>query len=74
MIDAKRYQGRPTLQVEGGIFRPRTERLLVGRRDCTKLVAGVHKQVDAVRGALTKGGLGQVPVTGVLCFLDGTGR
>ena len=41
VIDAKRYKGRPALKVEGGILRPRQEKLLVGRRDCTKLVDGV---------------------------------
>lgn len=38
VVDAKRYQGRPHRVVEGGLFSPRTEKLLVGRRDCTKLV------------------------------------
>lgn len=66
VIDAKRYKGqRPELEVEGGIFRPRVEKLLVGRRDRTKLVDGVLKQVDLVRDAV-----GQVPVTGVLCFVE----
>ncbi|WP_134772996.1 nuclease-related domain-containing protein [Ornithinimicrobium flavum] len=37
VVDAKRYQGRPHRVVEGGLFTPRTEKLLVGRRDCTKL-------------------------------------
>lgn len=64
VIDAKKYQGRPTLRIEGGIFRPRTETLLVGRRDCAKLVDGVFKQV-----ALVADGLGDVPVAGALCFV-----
>lgn len=49
VIDAKRYKGRPELRVEGGILRSRVERVLVGRRDCTKLVDGVLKQIDLVR-------------------------
>lgn len=65
VIDAKRYKGRPDLKTEGGILRPRVERLLVGRRDCTKLVDGVLKQVDVVRDLV-----GDVPVTGVLCFIE----
>lgn len=65
VIDAKRYKGRPELKIEGGILRPRVERLLVGRRDCTKLVDGVLKQVDVVRDLV-----GDVPVTGVLCFIE----
>jgi hypothetical protein len=69
VIDAKRYQGRPTLKVEGGIVRPRVERLLVGRRDCTKLVDGVLKRVDLVAAALAD----QTPapeVRGALAFVD----
>lgn len=67
VIDAKRYVGkRPTLRVEGGLFRARTEKLFVGGRDRTKLVGGVLKQVDLVRGIVGDG----VPVTGVLCFVE----
>ena len=66
VIDAKKYRGRPHLNVEGGLFRPRVERLLVGRRDCTKLVDGVIKQVDVVRGLVEPG----VPVHGILCFVE----
>ena len=65
VIDAKRYKGRPTLRVEGGILRPRVEKLLVGRRDCTKLVDGVLRQVELVSAVV-----GDVPVTGALCFVD----
>jgi Nuclease-related domain len=65
VIDAKRYKGRPELKIEGGILRPRVERLLVGRRDCSKLVDGVLKQVDVVRDLV-----GDVPVTGALCFVE----
>ena len=66
VIDAKKYRGRPHLKIEGGLFRPRVERLLVGSRDCTKLVDGVLKQVDVVRGLLDI----DVPVHGVLCFIE----
>lgn len=65
VIDPKRYTGRPELRIEGGILRPRVEKLLVGRRDRTKLVDGVLKQVDLVRERV-----GDVPVTGVLCFVE----
>jgi len=65
VIDAKRYKGRPELKIEGGLLRPRVERLLVGRRDCTKLVDGVLKQVELVRDLV-----GDVPVTGALCFVE----
>lgn len=66
VIDAKKYTGRPQLKIEGGILRPRVERLLVGTRDCTKLVDGVLKQVDIVRGLVAD----DLPVHGVLCFIE----
>lgn len=66
VIDPKRYKGRPTLQVEGGLLRPRTEKLLVGGRDRTKLVDGVLKQVGLVRAIVGD----DVPVVGVLCFIE----
>lgn len=69
VIDAKRYKGRPTLRVEGGILRPRVERLLVGRRDCTKLVDGVTNQVALVTDALADEGI-DAPVKGALAFVD----
>ncbi|MCX2750010.1 nuclease-related domain-containing protein [Arthrobacter sp. MI7-26] len=65
VIDAKRYQGRPELKIEGGILRPRVEKLLVGRRDRTKLVDGVLKQVGLVHDLV-----GDVPVIGALCFVE----
>jgi hypothetical protein len=65
-IEAKKYQGRPQLRVEGGLFRPRVEKLLVGSRDCTKLVDGVLKQVGVVRDLLDD----DIPVHGVLCFVE----
>ncbi|RYB95753.1 NERD domain-containing protein [Nocardioides oleivorans] len=66
VIDAKRYSGRPQLRVEGGLLRPRVERLMVGRRDCTKLVDGVLKQIEIVRTIVGD----PIPVHGVLCFVD----
>lgn len=70
VIDAKKYRGRPALRAEGGILRPRVEKLVVGTRDCTKLVDGMHNQIGHVRIALESAGLGQIPVTGMLCFVD----
>lgn len=66
VVDAKKYKGRPALRVEGGLFRPRTETLVVGGRNCTKLVDGVLKQVDLVRAAVDDP---VVPVIGALCFV-----
>lgn len=65
VIDAKKYKGRPQLKIEGGFLRPRVEKLLVGTRDCTKLVDGVLKQVDIVRGLVDH----DLPIHGVLCFV-----
>jgi len=65
VIDAKKYQGRPHLKVEGGLLRPRVEKLFVGTRDCARVVDGVLKQVDIVRGITA-----DVPVHGVLCFVE----
>lgn len=70
VIDAKRYKGRPSRRVEGGLFRPRVEKLMVGSRNCSALLAGVHKQVDLVGAALDDAGLDDVPVNGVLCFVQ----
>lgn len=66
VIDAKRYKGRPELRIEGGLLRPVTRTLMVGRRDATKLLAGMHKQLAVVREVVGE----QVPVRGVLCFID----
>ena len=70
VIDAKRYKGRPALRVEGGIIRPRIQKLMVGSRDCTRLVEGMHKQLEVVRAALERAGFAGVPVHGTLCFVD----
>lgn len=69
VVDAKRYRdARPALRVEGGVIRPRQELLIVGGRDRTKLVDGMHKQLGLVRAALAD--QPDVPVRGVLCFVD----
>ena len=71
VIDAKKYRGqRPSLRIEGGWIRARTETLIVGSRNSTKLVDGVHKQVTLVRAALDANGLSAVPVGGMLCFVE----
>jgi hypothetical protein len=66
VIDPKRYAGRPHLRVEGGLLRPRVEKLIVGTRDCTKLVDGVLRQIGVVRGVVGEA----VPVHGILCFIE----
>jgi hypothetical protein len=67
VIDAERYVGkRPSFRVEGGILRPRVEKLLVGSRDRTKLVDGVLKRVELVRSVVGE----DLPVVGGLCFIE----
>jgi hypothetical protein len=44
--------------------------LVVAGRDRTKLIDAVQRQVQVVRAALDAAD-GGVPVTGVLCFVDG---
>jgi len=71
VIDAKKYQGRrPSLRVEGGLFRPRVETLMVGSRDSNKLVDGARKQVRLVKSALEEAGFEGIPVHGMLCFIE----
>jgi hypothetical protein len=69
VMDAKRYKGRIAVERRGGLFTERTEHLVVRGTDRSKLVDGIVRQVDVVRGAL--GVHGDVPVRGVLCFVDG---
>jgi hypothetical protein len=68
VIDAKRYTGQVAKKDVGGWLSPDV-RLFVGRRDCTTLVTGMAKQVDAVRTALGEE-WADVPVRPVLCFVD----
>lgn len=65
VIDAKKYKGRPALRVQGGLIRPRVEKLIISGRDKTKLADGVKWQIECVKKVL-----GDVPVRGVLCFVE----
>jgi hypothetical protein len=69
ILDAKRYKGKPSLRIDGGILRPRTETLTVGTRKCNPLVEGLIKQLRLVTQALAAG-RAEVPVTGMLVFVD----
>jgi hypothetical protein len=71
VVDAKRYAGKVQRLDRGGLLSI-DYRLYVGRRDCTKLVAGMSRQVDAVRDALGRAVVEEfaVPIVPVLCFLD----
>jgi hypothetical protein len=69
VIDAKNYQGKVRTEVRGGLFRPRTERLLIGGRDRTSLVEGVKRQLDLGCVALEQAGE-YAEVRGALCMAD----
>ncbi len=70
-IDAKNYSGKVQKVDKGGWFSTDL-RLYVGRRDCTKLVHGMAKQVDAIRAALGDAILSEfsISVRAALCFVD----
>lgn len=72
VVDAKRYEGLIRIRDRGGFFK-RDERLYVGSRDCSHLATNMEWQVAAVRAVLLSAGvdLAVVPVTPVLCFVDG---
>lgn len=65
VIDTKRYAGRPRLKVTGGLLSPRVEKLLVGSRDCTRLVESVLRQAALVHEVIPA-----APIYPVLCFVD----
>jgi nuclease-like protein len=50
-IDAKNYTGKVQRIDKGRWFSP-DERLYVGRRDCSKLVAGMANQAEAIKSAI----------------------
>lgn len=69
VIDTKRLKGR--IEVRRPLFGD--PKLMVAGRDKTKLVAGLRRQVEAVRAALAI--IEQdVPVGGCLCFVNPVGQ
>lgn len=70
-LDAKNYTGRMQRIDKGGWFST-DERLYVGRRDCSRLVAGMAKQVEAVKRAIGESVMQEFDVTvrAALCFVD----
>lgn len=70
-IDAKNYRGKVQRIDKGGWFSTDL-RLCVGRRDCTRLVHGMAKQVEAIRTALGDALIGEfrVEVRAALCFVN----
>jgi hypothetical protein len=70
-IDAKNYAGKVQKIDKGGWFSTDL-RLYVGRRDCTKLIPAMAKQVDALRQAIGAPAMDGIAITviPVLCFVD----
>jgi hypothetical protein len=65
VIDAKAIKG--SARISQPLFgKPK---LIIAERDRTRLVDGLDRQVDAVRGALERG-YGEVPVVGIFCFTE----
>ena len=68
VIDAKNYKGRVEKRDRGGLFSTNYH-LYVGGRDKTALVAGMGKQMDAVRAALGDE-FASVQLCKAICFVD----
>jgi hypothetical protein len=73
VIDTKTHKGEIRVERIGGLFTDRHERLLIGGRDQTKLIAGLERQLHVVRTALGRVGADDVDVRGALCFPDPDG-
>jgi hypothetical protein len=71
VVDAKHYKGQVRKVDKGGFFSV-DFRLFVGRRDCTRLIAGMAKQVEAIREAIGQPLIEEfeLSITPVLCFVD----
>jgi hypothetical protein len=71
VVDAKHYKGLIQIRDVGGLFKT-DNRLYVGGRDCSHLAENMGWQVETVQRALLAGGLElTLPITPVLCFVDG---
>ena len=70
-IDAKNYTGK-VQRIDKAGWLSTDERLYVGRRDCSKLVAGMAKQVEAIKSAIGEPVMQEFDVTvkAALCFVD----
>ena len=69
IVDAKNYTGKVERRDKGGWFKS-DDRLYVGGRDRTKLVAGLTWQVGHVQAVLEPVGFAAAPIHPVLCFID----
>ena len=73
VVDAKRYARAPiAVRRAGGPFGRQRADLFVRGRMRNDLVKDVEKQAAVVRELLEGMGLGEIPVTPVLCFVEGS--
>lgn len=70
VIDAKRFRGKISKGMRGGMLSSRSV-VTVGGRDRTNLVDGVRRQVGTVRTVLAEFSFDPLPVRSALCFVDG---
>jgi hypothetical protein len=68
VVDAKTHKGQLEVRRAGGLFSPRVEKLYIGGRDKSTLLAGLQKQVDYVKIALLEVDA-PIAVRGALCFV-----
>ena len=68
VVDAKTHRGALEVRRSGGLFSPRVEKLYIGGRDKSSLLAGLGAQVAAVRAELATVHA-DIPVRGALCFV-----
>ena len=69
VVDAKTHYGPVEVRRSGGILSPLVEQLFINNRERTGLIATLAQQVSAVQTMLA-GHHPELPVRGVLCFLD----
>jgi hypothetical protein len=73
VIDTKNYRGKVRTERIGGLFSDRRTVLLIGGRDQSRLIAGIEKQIAAVRASVVRLSDEQIDVRGALCFANPDG-
>lgn len=73
VIDSKTHRGAVRVDRVGGLFAPRRDVLLINRRDQTRLIDGLERQIGHVHQALRAAGRPAVEVRGALCFPNADG-
>jgi len=68
VIDTKAIAGRTRVERRGGFLSKRSQHLIVGGRDKSKLIEGVERQVDVMRAVF-----GDYDIRAALCWLKADG-